>query len=253
MLAAWSFAVWILGSAAATVNPGTLLVSMEAREAYLARWEGSMAVVRYTPPAETDDDPDFRPWHEVAGAVVELGGPVSVVAPLLALRGVDEVEVRFRDGRSSPARVLQPKGDHDAIPLVRLELRDPTVLKGRLVLGWADADSLVSGAYGWTIESADFRPPDGSEAPPVLVDAAVGEPVEWPLDRLHYIGLARADGRPILDADGKILCIVYRQVPGMERTSLCVGRDDALRAVKPRERKVEEPKPVREAPAVDLP
>ncbi len=253
MLVAWSAAVWILGSAVAAVNPGTLMISMEARQEYLARWEGAIAAVRFTPPAELDSDPDFRPWHEVAGVVVELEGHASVVAPLLALRGVDTVEVRFRDGRVSPARVQHPKGDRDAIPLVRLILSDPTVLRGRPTLAWADPDDATPGTAGWTVESADFRPPDGSEPPPVLVDTAVGDAVEWPLDRLNYVGLARADGRPVLNADGRILCVVYRQVPGTERTSLCVGRDFALKAVTPKERKAEEPPRVREAPAADLP
>lgn len=258
MLVAWSAAVWILGSAVSAVNPGTLMISMEAREEYLARWEGAIAAVRFTPPAEMNSDPDFRPWHEVTGAVVDLGGQASVIAPLLALRGVDTVEVRFRDGRVSAAHVQQPKRDRDAIPLVRLILSDPTVLQGRPKLAWAGPDEATPGTAGWTVESAEFRPPDGSEPPPVLVDTAVGDPVEWPLDRLNYVSLARADGRPVLDADGRILCVVYRQVPGTERTSLCVGRDYALRAVTPKERvveeeKAEEPPRVREVPAADLP
>lgn len=232
------------------------MVSMEAREEYLARWEGAVAAVRFEPPSEMDSDPDFRPWHEVAGAVVELEGQAAVVAPLLALRGVDQVEVRFRDGRISPARVLHPKRDRDKIPLVRLALTDATVLQGRPKLAWAEPEDAAPGTPGWTVESADFRPPDGSAPPPVLVDTAVGDAVEWPLDRLNYVTLARADGRPVLDADGRILCIVYRQVPGTERSSLCVGRDFALKAVTPKERKADEPEPTersRPATAVDLP
>jgi hypothetical protein len=253
MIWSWSAAAWIVSSLAAAVNPGTLLISVEARDAYLERWEGAMAAVRFTPPSEEDSDPDFRPWHEVGGTVVDLGGVATVIAPSLALRGVGRVEVRFRDGRSSPASVEQPVGDRDATPMVRLTLADPTALKKRPVLTWAGRDEVVPGAVGWMIEPANFRPPDGSEPPHVLVDTGVGAAVEWPLDRLNYVSVERADGRPVLDADGRVLCIVYRQVPGVERSSLCVSGQDALIAVLPREGEPEPPKAARPAPAADLP
>lgn len=255
MYGVWSAAVWIVGSLVGGVNPGALLISIDARAEFRERWDDALVTVRFAPPSSLGDDADFRPWHEVSGAVVRWEGHAVVVAPLMDLRGARDIEVRFRDGQRSAATPRWPERDEDKIPLVRLDLQRPEVLEGRKVLEWAEPEAVVPGAVGWVLEEAGFHPPDGSPPPSVLVDSGLGEAVEWPLDRLFYVALARADGRPLLDADGRILCVVYRQVPGTERTSLCAPREVALTPVTPKRARAKdaEPEPPRPATGADLP
>ncbi|MGM0575729.1 MAG: hypothetical protein ACQEXJ_08385 [Myxococcota bacterium] len=230
MLGWLSLLLSTLGALGSTAAPEALLVEVEARRAFAQRWEPAHATVTYSPPADKLSDPDFRPRLETHAVLVEgPEGDATLAGPASHLARATDVEVEFGDGRETRARVASEDVDDDT-PLVHLEVEDPDALVGRHTLRWAPADALEEDRRAWMLERPNVRGPDGEMLRPVLVDTALGPKVAHPLGRFRHAPVRDAEGLALLDAEGRVLCVVFRRVPGAEQRSLCTPEDAAWSA-----------------------
>jgi len=105
---------------------------------------------------------------------------------------------------------------------------DPEPLAGRPALRWQPADALREGLRLWAIEWPTPASSAHDLAAPVLVDTALGAPVEPPLQRFWYAPVDHAAGLALVGPDGALACVVFRAVPGVEGRSLCAPGAAAL-------------------------
>jgi hypothetical protein len=212
--------LFLLLSLQANPTVDALLLDLETRSAYEARWTPAMVRVVYRPPPSPMEDQTLTPPLEMAGFLLAEGpeGTPTVIAPARRLEGVDTVEVHFSSGAKSAGKVQWPKDGRD-VPLVRVHLN--RVPKGARALSWAAADRVVLGRRAWVIERAPGKGPGGEPMNPVLVDTSIGPAVEPPLERFLSAKLMQADGLPLLDVDGKILCAIYRSSPVDPKVAYC--------------------------------
>ena len=205
-------------------TPEKLLLDAHVRQAFVARWAPAFVRVRFRAPTLPGQDEGFMPLQEVLGVVVQgPGGASSVLAPEGRLAGVASATLTMTDGAVVAATVVHPS-DLDELPLARLQPLDASALASRLALAWAPEDALVPGVRGWGIEWPAGVLRGADPPPPTLVDTELTEKVEYPLERFWYVPVRQADGMALLDASGRLLCVVFRQVPGAERLSLCAPR-----------------------------
>jgi hypothetical protein len=211
----------------AAPTPGQLLVDGATRERFLARWSPAFLRLRYQAAPAEGEDPDMRPWLTTLALLVEGDGGAALIAPTHRLAGVAQVTLQREDGRELAARVIAAP-DAQRIPFVRLVPDDPKALAGLTPLRWHAPGDVQEGLRVWGVEWPEGATVPDGKVHPVLVDAAIGERVEHPLDRFWYVALRSADGLALLTADGKVVCAVFRRVPGTERSSLCSPADAAL-------------------------
>ena len=212
-------------------TPGELLLDLDVRAEFLATMAPQHLRIAYVPVQSGDIDPAFTPKLEV-GAVLTTGpgGTPTLLAPTARVVGATHVEIVLPDGRSGAGQVVLPAGvELRDLPLAVVRPRDPALLADRAPLAWAPAEGVIDGARAWMVERAPVRGPDGELAAPVLVDTVLGRAVEAPLERLRYAGVRQAEGLPLLDASGRVLCIIYRGVRGTDPPlSLCAPQGAAL-------------------------
>ncbi len=212
-------------------TPGELLLDLDVRTEFVETVAPRHLRVAYLPPQLGDVDPAFTPRLEVH-AVLTSGpdGEPVLFAPAARVAGATALEVLLPDGRSTPAEVVLPAGDglHD-LPLAVIRVHDASMLSGLVPMGWAPDEGVADGARAWLVERAPVRGPDGELPAPVLVDLVLGPRVEHPLERFRYASVRHAEGLPLLDAGGRVLCIIYRGVRGTDPPlSLCAPREAAL-------------------------
>lgn len=210
----------VLLSILANPSVGSLLLDLETRSAYEQRWTPAMVQVIYRPPASLLEDQTLTAPLEMAGFLLaeHPDGPPTVVAPARRLESVTTVQVRFASGATSPGRVLWPTDGRD-VPLARI--RVDRVPKTTRALTWAPSERLVLGRRAWVIERAPGKGPQGQPLDPVLVDTSIGPAVEPPLERFLSAKLMQADGLPLLDVDGTVLCAIYRSSPIDPKVGYC--------------------------------
>ncbi|MEC9071726.1 MAG: hypothetical protein VX938_05065, partial [Myxococcota bacterium] len=165
-------------------------------------------------------DPDLQLKFSVGGFVAQ--GSDGVPAIYTAGRFVDRATrlwARFGDGHRLDVRV-RPGADPWDRTVVELIPVIPAALVGRPALQWAAHKEPLAGMAGWVIETVPGLTP-GAAPGRVLVDTIIGNPVEPPLGHLNYVALTRAEGLPVLDETGAVLCVVFRPSPVHEGLSLC--------------------------------
>ena len=206
----------------ATPSVDALLLDMETRDAFEGRWSSAIVTVVYRPPASPLEDPSMTPPLEVTGFV--LAGPegagMSVVAPARRLDGLTNVQVRYASGETVSATVRWP-GDERDVPLVYIT--PANVPEGVRSLRWAEEERIVVGRRAWVIERPKGQGPTGRPMDPVLVDTSIGPPVEPPLERFSSARLREADGSPLLDVDGRVLCALFRASPVNPEIAYCAS------------------------------
>lgn len=204
-----------------TPSVDALLLDMETRDAFESRWSSAMVTVIYRPPASPLEDPSMTPPLEVSGFVLRGGDEEALwaAAPARRLSGIDTVAVRFGDGHVGAGAIEWPDDGRDA-PLVRIRLTSAP--PGVMALRWADEKRVVLGRRAWVIERPKGSGPTGEPMDPVLVDTSVGPPVEPPLERFWSARLREADGVPLLDTDGRVLCALFRPSPVEPTVAYCV-------------------------------
>lgn len=215
------------GVLTAAPTPGELLLSLEARSAYAERWSGAVVELRFRAVPE-GADAELTPWQRALATRVASPEGVRLLAPEHILARADEVQVLPDDGPPIPLKLEHPE-DRLEVPLAVLTLTDPkdtARFAKRPALAW-HKDEVAPGTRVWGFELVYQRLPDGERRAPVLVDADLGSPVEYPLERFFYVGVKNADGMPLLNARGELVCVVFRQVPGTTR-SLCTPQAAAL-------------------------
>ena len=206
-------------------TPGQLLLDVKTRAQFAAQWGKSTVTVHYHPPLLPGQDARYRTSMSVRGAILEGDGKMHVVAPTARLFGATWVELELFDGRRIPARLQPLEGSPRDIPLMRVIPRRP--MTGVEALKWAPPSTGAEGLRVWGVShSASIMP--GGRAVPILIDGALGKPVESPLERFRYVGVGRVDGLALLNRHGAVVCIVFRAVPGMQDRSLCTPRAAAF-------------------------
>ncbi len=204
-----------------------LLLDIETRDRYEARWSHGMVTVVYRPPASPLEDQDMTPPMEVRGFLMEgsEGTPAWVAAPSRRLEGLSRAEVHLPSGQVLGATIEWPQDGRDA-PLVRLRLHGAAPdLRG---LQWAPEERVLKGRRAWVIERPKGRGPTGERMDPVLVDTSIGAAVEPPLQRFWSARLREADGTPLLDVDGSVLCAIFRPSPVDPAVAYCATREWAF-------------------------
>lgn len=212
------------------VTPAELLLDMDVREQFLATTAPSHAEVSWRLAGDEHIDDDSTPrLHLPAALVAGPDGQPTLLVPLANFAGARDIEVSFPGGARTAARLALPEGvPARDVPLARLVPEDPAALAGRPVLTWAPGEAVVTGARGWVLERAEFRGPNGELARPVLVDTVLGAALPHPLQALRHVALRQAEGLPVLDADGRVLCVVYRSRSADPPSSICAPRGPAL-------------------------
>lgn len=215
----------------ATPSVDALLLDMEVRDTFKGRWSTAMVSVIYRPPASPLEDQSMTPPLEVNGFALAGGDPESpwVAAPASRLAGVETVSVRYVTGRVVPGIIEWPEDGRDA-PLVRI--RVSPLPPGVKALRWADEKRVVLGRRAWVIERPKGRGPTGELMDPVLVDTSIGPLVEPPLERFWSARLREADGMPLLDSDGSVLCALYRTSPVDVTVAYCTTSEWAFEVPK---------------------
>ncbi len=221
----------VLAIGGSSVTPRELLLDLEARKAYVAEHRSSLVLVRFKERPIGRRAARFQPDLTTNGVLVGKPGHLRVLAPDHRLRHADGIRLVFDGGEEVPvtARFGEDKLE---TPLVELTLSHPLgeesqkKLERYEPLRWAPDESVEDGRRGWVLELPLWRSRRGRVSP-VLVDTALGDKVEYPLERLRYIQLKDADGVGVLDVEGRLLCVVFRAVPGTA-SSLCAPRQAAL-------------------------
>jgi hypothetical protein len=184
--------------------------------------------VGYEAPLRPGQDARFRTLQETfAVAVTDGDGQPVILAPAHRLRGVRRATLRLGSGTRF-AVAVQPSDTPDEVPFVRLSILEAPIPEGLMTLTWAADASVAEGRQGWLLEAPLNSGEMRGAASPVVARATLGHAVEPPLERFVYVSARRADGLPVLDGQGRVLCVVFREVPGVEGTSLCAPRAIAL-------------------------
>ncbi len=207
-------------TAMATPSVDSLLLDMETRDAFEAHWSSAIVSVIYRPPASPMEDQSMSPPLEVTGFLVDGESEKAswVAAPARRLEGLEAVEVRLASGTTIRGKVEWPGDGRDA-PLVRIRLAQHAQQSRHLQ--WADEERLTVGRRAWVIERPKGRGPTGQAMDPVLVDTSIGPQVEPPLQRFWSARLREADGAPLLDVDGRVLCVIFRSSPVDPTVAYC--------------------------------
>ena len=218
-----------LFSMAASPTVEALLLDTELRQGFVDRWAPCVVKVGYKAALQAHVDPARQPMRWASGVLVRGKKGPMILAPDRLLRGARELTVRFSDGLQTRA-TLQQGADPQQSAVAQVVPVTSGVLDMRDALVWSGA-TLQRGRRAWALEYPanvvwDTRQTFATPQP-VLVDTVIEEKVEWPLERFRYVSLKEADGLGLLDEKGRLLCIVFRSVPGSSR-SLCAPRDAAL-------------------------
>ena len=215
------------GSASASPTARDLLLDLEARARYVERHREAVVVVRFKEHPIGRRAARFQPILSTTGVLVGRKGHARVLAPDHRLRHASDIRLVFADGREVAARARFGQNKLET-PLAEIVARDAEGRKhfARYApVQWAPDEDVEDGRRAWVLERPLAQPRPGKTTP-VLVDTALGEKVEYPLERFRYIRLQGADGAGVLDAEGRLLCVVFRAVPGTA-TSLCAPREAA--------------------------
>jgi len=227
LLEPFMFVALLLTFAFGVPSVGDLMIDLRARQTFVDTWSPAYVRVNYHRPLLPNEDPDRRMSYTTLGAIVKDAKTTYIVAPAHRLQGVDEVLIRFADGKSCRAKV-EKATENKSVPLVRLLPKRSEALKGRVALKWAPRKRVVKGLKAWAVEWPAITPPPGNTLRPNLILSEIGKKVEFPLQRFVYVAMASADGMPLISHRGELLCVIFRQVPGTKRTSLCSPGDVAF-------------------------
>jgi len=219
----------LLTATGAGPTTGDLLLNSSARTKFVDTWSSAFVRVEFYPPLRRHEDPAMRPRLTTLGAIVtHAKGKPYVIAAAHQLKGVKRVTLRFSDNVRVEASVLPVKVAPNTVPAVVLKPDRKRVLTRRQALQWLGGKNIQKGLKVWAIEWPAFLPPSGTRLRPNLVQVDIGRKVEWPLDRFWYVRMAQADGMALLRHDGRLVCLVFRQVAGTKSLSLCSPGDVAL-------------------------
>lgn len=213
----------LVSAAAPSVAPGELLLDYDVRGAYVAQWSPAHLLIQYRAPTGALADRDMQPLLETPGVLIEGARGPEILAAAAVLAGVARVDVFTRDGRQVGAHVVAPASPQDAAA-VRIVPDSTRAFDGLPVLMWAPTERVQVNARAWMLEEVGMRGPDGELFPPVLVDTVLGGPVEAPLSHLWAVAVRLAEGRPLLDHEGRVLCFIFR-TSGTGDASLCAPRE----------------------------
>lgn len=197
-------------------------------EAFAKKHAPALLSVRYLAPLRPGQDARFQTPQKVhAVAVTDRDGRGVILAPAHRMRGVRQATLRLGSGEEFVVEV-QPSETPDEVPFVRLSVVDGPSPERLMTLQWAPDDVITDGRQGWLLEVGHNAGELRGEALPVVARATLGRTVESPLERFRYVSARSADGLPVLDGQGRVLCVVFRAVTGVDGTSLCAPRAVAL-------------------------
>ena len=157
-----------------------------------------------------------------------VAGILQIVSVAHRLQGVKRVTLRFSDDVRVQATVQPAKVAPKTVPAVILKPDKKRILTRRQALQWLDRKDIQKGLKAWALEWPAFVPPPGTRLRPNLVQIDIGRKVEWPLERFRYVTMGQADGMALLRHDGRLVCLVFRQVVNTKKLSLCSPGDVAL-------------------------
>ena len=208
------------------------LLDRQVREQFAQRWWPSHVTLRIPRRAGPHEDAASVGTYTCRAFLLETPkGPV-LMAPLAVVRDHARLDVELHDGRRLWARVPPQDRRHDA-PLVRLEWESDTAPPGLTALKWSQDPALGAGRLVWALERPFGVGPEGRSPAPILVDSNLGSAAPHPLERYWTVTLRSAVGAPLLDANGDILCVVFRPFGQAPVTGLCTTQPDALQELGP--------------------
>lgn len=230
-----SYAVCLLVVTALVVFLGASpaqLVERQGREGFAQRWWPAHATL-HVPRAVSPHE------HAVPGRVdthrvflmASAKGPIPV-APLSIVRDHERLEIQLHDNRRVWVRVPRVEPDYDA-PLVALGWEGERPAAGVPTLEWSRSPELGMGRHAWTLERPFGLGPEGAPLAPLLVDTSLGQRAPRPLDRYWTVTLRGSVGAPLLDANGRILCVVFRPFAYPPATGLCATEQVAFEELGP--------------------
>ena len=210
---------------------GAQLADYQSRGAFAERWWKAHVVLDLKTTGDTTLLDSIDRPRSVKGFLWRQGGELKVVAPTAAVRGVRAFALATHTGVRCMVRIKGVPQGYDA-PLITLPACD-TLEADHPALAWAKAPELGPGRRVWLLERPSPLTPDSPPPPPVLIESALGMRAAQPLAPYWRVALRSAIGAPLLDDEGRILCVVFRPSYGDRGSSLCSPREVALVNLKP--------------------
>lgn len=203
-----------------------VLLDYQAAQAFRDRLRRSVVLVRVEAAVLPGCDPDFRPVHLGAAALVRLPGGAAPVwltaAPLV--RDAHRVELLTGPERATAARVVK---ELDGPGVAVLAPDRPDAL-GAIVPLEADtaAEALDPGRPVFSLENLG----SGLE---VLLTGSVDSLGEPPLVDLRVVSLTLGAGQPLVDARGRFTGVCFRPLTLVDRRCFASRATDIAAALAP--------------------
>ncbi|MGB0589511.1 MAG: hypothetical protein ACPGU1_07520 [Myxococcota bacterium] len=164
--------------------------------------------------------------------ILRQGTNVVLVAPTLGVGKASDLTVVFADGQRCQTFLDQAAVDKDA-PLTRVPMCQTPPTAGWSTLEWAEAPELGAGRRAWLLEQPNTVQPGAPPPPPVAIRTFFGKRGLAPMDAYWHVSVKRAVGAPLLDEEGRVLCVVFRYPAGPAGRGLCVPREGSFVGLEP--------------------
>ena len=218
--------VWSGGEAAAQN-----MATYQGRDAFVAAWWPASVTIHTGDPIGSGLDQAAASSSTLRGFIVGSEAGPAVVLATARVKGAQRLRVVFSDGQQCPLTLPSSVSERES-PLIKVPLLCDVMSKASWApLTWDKQPELGPGRRVWLLEQPASLQAGGPPQKPILVRGALRGQAPAPFSRYWAVDLQQAIGAPLLDDQGRIICVVFRYPSGPGGSALCAPHRYAFKGL----------------------